>query len=287
MFVQSNRLIELKAYFEVKLAQLYDKREADNLFYWSCEHFFQLDRVTVNNGDKRCSESELLKMRQVVKRLLTHEPIQYILGETEFFGCRIKVNPSVLIPRPETEELVAWVTENLSGEAQVLDIGTGSGCIPIALKKKFPFIKATGLDIDQNAIDLAKESALLNEVSVDFLQANILLNNLDEFNDLDVIISNPPYVLESDKTMMHANVLEFEPHIALFVPNDDPLLFYKRIAVLGMQKLKYNGQLFFEMHESFATETRDMLDDLGYENIEIVKDLQGKDRMMRGVRPSL
>ncbi len=284
MFTSTNKLIDLIPYFKKKLGVLYSDREVDNLFYWVCEDQFELQKFQVKMGDKRLTESELLTVRTIVKRLEQKEPIQYILGTTEFYNCKIKVDENTLIPRPETEELVDWVLDNVSKEQAVLDIGTGSGCIPIALKKAIDSLTVSGLDISAKAIAMAKESAELNDVKVDFIQMDILNPDLEGLKMYDVIISNPPYVLESDKSQMNENVLSYEPHLALFVADHEPLLFYIAIAKIGLTQLNPGGLLFFEIHENFGKETIEMLEKLGYQNIELREDMQGKDRMIRCCR---
>lgn len=283
MFVQSNQLIDLLPYFKKKLTAIYTTREIENIFYWICEHRYQLNKIEIKQAAIRLTETELLEFRAIVKRLEKEEPIQYILGETEFWGLPILVNEHTLIPRPETEELVHLMQQDLSGNLVVLDIGTGSGCIPIALKKEIPSLTVYALDISAQAIDLAKKSAQLNHVAINFVQKDILTQGLDELVMFDVICSNPPYVLQSDQAEMNANVLNYEPHLALFVADEEPLLFYKRIAELAQVKLKPNGKLFFEIHENYGQETKKMLEALNFSDIQIFKDLQGKDRMIRAV----
>lgn len=281
MFTSTNKLSDLLPYFKRKLTELYSEREVENIFYWIVEVRFGLYKFQVKQEDKRLTESELLAMRNVVKRLEKSEPLQYILGETEFYGFPIKVNTNVLIPRPETEELVEWVLDNSSGKSTVLDIGTGSGCIPIALKKKNNLWDVYAVDISEKALELAQESAKLNEASVKFIQKDILTESLEDLPKMDVIVSNPPYVLNSDKEKMNANVLAFEPHLALFVEDDTPLIFYKRIAHLALSQLNTGGMLFFEIHEAFGQETKSMLENMGYSNVIIREDMQGKHRMIR------
>lgn len=285
MFVQSNRLVDLLPYFQEKLVELYEAREIENIFAWLCYDRFKLNRNEIKSEGVRLSESELLDFRSVVKRLQTNEPLQYVLGKTEFYHCEILVNQHVLIPRPETEELVDAILKSSDQPKRILDIGTGSGCIPIALKKARPNCDLYGLDISHHALELAQKSALLNQVEVFFSQADILVNDLKDLPLFDLIISNPPYVLESDKADMSKNVLNFEPHLALFVPNNDPLRFYKRIAELALTKLTAGGKLYFEIHERFGQETCAMLSAFGYQNCEILKDMQGKDRMVRAIKP--
>ncbi len=233
----------------------------------------------MRQSDKRLNESELLAFRQIVKRLQAHEPVQYILGKTEFYSCPILVNKHTLIPRPETEELVELVLKNTSGQDRVLDIGTGSGCIPIALKKQQPDLTVVALDVSAAALQLARQSAELNGVTIQFIEHNILTHDLTDLPKFQHIISNPPYVLNADKAEMSNNVLDYEPHLALFVADDDPLLFYKRIATLAQQSLVNNGKLYFEIHEKYATELKNTLAHLNFSDIEILNDLQGKSRM--------
>jgi len=219
---------------------------------------------------------------QIVSRLKTYEPIQYILGETEFFDLKIKVNPNVLIPRPETEELVNWILETeIPKHPTLLDIGTGTGCIALALKANLPESTVLGLDISAGALDTARENAKLNQLEVEFEQVDILNPAENEWNGLDVIVSNPPYVRESEKQLMQKNVLDFEPVGALFVPDDDPLLFYRAIATFSMKALRKDGFLFLEINEYLGAETKDLLEDTGFQQVEIKMDLFGKNRMVR------
>ncbi len=284
MFTPTNKLIDLLPYFKNKLGALYPESELENLFYWVCDVKFGLQKFQVKQGDSRLTESELLAVRNIVNRLKKYEPIQYILGETEFYNCKIKVDANTLIPRPETEELVEWVLDHTFNDARILDIGTGSGCIPIALKKSFASLEVSAIDISTTAIATAKESAELNEVNIEFIEMDILDPNVEALKEYDIIVSNPPYVLESDKMNMHHNVLVFEPHLALFVADQNPLLFYKAIAKIGLDILSKSGLLFFEIHENYGTETIEMLRQLGYQNIELRQDMQGKDRMIRCTR---
>lgn len=281
MFTPTNKLVDLLPYFKRKLGGLYSDREIENIFAWVCHHRFNLNRNEIRSESIRLSESELLDFRSVVKRLEKHEPIQYILGEVEFYNCKIKVNQNTLIPRPETEELVDLILKENRGEGILLDIGTGSGCIPIALKKANPSYTVYGLDISHEALETARKSAEINEVAVQFLEKDILEDDLVDLPPFDLIVSNPPYVLESDKADMSPNVLAFEPHLALFVSDNDPLLFYRRIAHLAASKLKTGGKLYLEIHENFGLPTVDLLNEFGYQNILIIKDMQGKDRMIR------
>jgi release factor glutamine methyltransferase len=225
-------------------------------------------------------------LQNILTRLQTGEPIQYILGHTEFHGLPFNVNPSVLIPRPETEELVEWILDTEDNLPfiidNILDIGTGSGCIAISLKKELPGVAVTAIDISPTALQTAQENAALNHVQVNFIQADIL-NPTTEIENLqfDIIVSNPPYVTLQDKTQMHRNVTDFEPHSALFVPENDPLVFYKAIADFALKTLRSEGVLFFEINENLGNETMEMLKSKGFKNIEMRKDMSGRDRIIR------
>ncbi|WDF53502.1 peptide chain release factor N(5)-glutamine methyltransferase [Mucilaginibacter sp. KACC 22063] len=231
-------------------------------------------------------ENEIEKLQVVLERLATGEPVQYILGHTNFYGLDFKVNASVLIPRPETEELVQWIIETTGDKrANIIDIGTGSGCIPVTLKHNLPQSKLCAIDISEAALATARDNALLNDTEVEFLLADILKHNELHFAEkFDVVVSNPPYVTETDKLQMHNNVTGFEPHTALFVPEQDPLIFYNVIADFALQHIKPNGQLFFEINESYGKEMIDLLTNKGFTDIELRKDMSGRDRMIRGTR---
>jgi release factor glutamine methyltransferase len=230
---------------------------------------------------KAFSEYELLaahqeKIKTVLQELSTGKPLQYVQGHTEFYGLPFKVNPSVLIPRPETEELVEWVLNGAFPQSaiNILDIGTGSGCIAISLKKNLPQANVWAIDISAAALETAKQNAELN---------NLTHNSQLTTHNYNIIVSNPPYVTPTDKDLMHTNVTDFEPHTALFVPQDDPLLFYKAIADLAADKLATGGLLFFEINESYGDETVEMLKSKLFQNIELRKDMSGRDRMIKAV----
>ena len=223
---------------------------------------------------------------QYLERLKNHEPIQYILGETEFYGLKFKVNPSVLIPRPETEELVEWVKPPhppkggfLSGTPTLLDVGTGSGCIAVALKKKFPSANVSAMDISPEALALAKENAALNEVNIEFIQDDILHPAATD-RKWDVIVSNPPYIPASEQRYLHKNVTDFEPHLALFVQDNDPLIFYRKIAEFALSHLTAGGRLYVEIHQSLGQQCCQLLESMGFQSVELRKDLSGNDRMI-------
>lgn len=276
----------LKTYFSKTLLDDYPDTEIDSFFSMLSLHILKMKRIDISQSlFSVVSGKKYDKFQAAIDRLKAHEPIQYIIGDTEFHGLTFKVSPSVLIPRPETEELVAWIIDEHKTKQQIsiLDIGTGSGCIAITLAKHLPNTKVYALDVSLNALSLAKENALINDVRVEFIEADIL----DwDFGDLkfDVIVSNPPYVRELEKEDMSVNVLDHEPHLALFVKDDDALLFYRTITEVANKILKPNGQLYFEINESLGKDTNDLLSDSGFSNVELKKDIFEKDRMIKAVK---
>ena len=231
----------------------------------------------------------LEKLAGLAAQLKTSKPIQYILGKTEFYGLPFHVNPSVLIPRPETEELVEWLLHTIRNNqikaGRILDVGTGSGCIAISLKKNLPNFTVTAIDISAAALKTAEKNAKLNNVDIQLVEADILKLNAEMINQkFEIIISNPPYVTLHDKIQMHANVTDFEPHTALFVPEYNPLLFYNAIADYAIENLSENGLLFFEINESYGKETMALLSDKGFKYIELRQDMSGRDRMIKADR---
>jgi release factor glutamine methyltransferase len=269
-------------YIKKELARLYPESEVQGftrlLFEWVCSWSFTEQILNKNRTIKKTSFTEI---EQIVARLKQFEPIQYIFGETEFMGLKLHVNPSVLIPRPETEELVTQVTETGLGElANVLDIGTGSGCIPLALKKHWPNSNISAIDISEKAIETAKSNAVLNNLDVHFFIADILNWEKISWPEFDIIVSNPPYVRELEKQAMQPNVLKFEPTLALFVSNTDPLIFYRKIAAFAKKQLAENGKLYFEINEYLGVEMSELLNGLGFRGIELKKDINGKERII-------
>lgn len=222
-----------------------------------------------------------IALADIVERLKKNEPIQYIIGEEEFFGLKFRVTADTLIPRPETEELVELIlNENKDNpSASILDIGTGSGCIAISLAKYMPHATLSAWDISVGALSAAKQNAEANRVAVRFSEVDVL-GSYPEVEQFDVIVSNPPYVMECEKLDMERNVLDFEPHTALFVPDEKPLLFYERIADIGLTLLKSKGELYFEINRAKAVETKEMLERKGYTDVRVVKDISGNDRMV-------
>jgi release factor glutamine methyltransferase len=232
--------------------------------------------------------SEETALIRILDELRFGKPIQQVLGEADFFGLRFKVNSRVLVPRPETEELVHWVLESIKLDnilsSNILDIGTGSGCIPIAIKKNLPLSSVTAIDISKDALEIARQNCELNDVEVNLLEADILNADYSMSNSgFDIIISNPPYITYSEKGAMHPNVLTHEPHEALFVPDENPLLFYKAIADFSVSHLNKPGYLFFEINEHYGDEIIAMLIEKGFK-AELKRDLQGKNRMIRAFK---
>jgi release factor glutamine methyltransferase len=258
--------------------ELYDVKEAENLVNWLLEHHLGMRRIDMM---RFLEEKDLpLKLWGDFDRLKAGEPIQYILGKAPFYGREFLVNSATLIPRNETEELVHLILkENKSEGLKVLDIGTGTGCIPISLALEMNRPEMYGLDVSKDALTIAAKNAKMLHASVTFLACNILEEN-PEVNDLDILVSNPPYIPEKGKSEMHQNVLDFEPGLALFVPDNDPLLFYRVIAEKGQKLLKPDGKLYFEIHEDFGTEVEELIQSLGYSGIRVLKDLNDKDRMI-------
>ena len=278
------KLSQLKINFTTALQGVYDKEEVNCFFYILCDFFLQYSRFEVSMAlDTIVSAKNITVFEKALLRLKKQEPIQYILGTTEFYGLTFKVNEHTLIPRPETEELVDWVLSNLHDQDRVLDIldiGTGSGCIAISLAKNIPTAKVSVLDISEKALEVAQENAVKNQVLVSFCKKDILRTTSLE-NKYDVMVSNPPYVRQLEKKAMNANVLDYEPGIALFVPNEDPLLFYRKIAQLAMVSLQTRGWLYFEINEYLSKEMDVLLKEIGFANIEIKKDFREVPRMIK------
>lgn len=283
MKVPDNSLKAVQVFFNSALSDYYPERAIQQFFYFLCDAWLGFDKLSVMmNIDFRLSESDLLLFFYGVKDLQKNRPVQYVAGKTWFYGLEIGVAEGVLIPRPETEELVDWVVKMESDAAVFLDIGTGSGCIPLSIKKSIPNARVFGADISEVALNIARENAMKLNLAVDFIELDILTVTAPfEDKSLEVIVSNPPYIPVDDKKQMAANVLDYEPDLALFVPNESPLVFYEAIADYGVKNLVKDGRLYFEIHESFGVETVAMLKQKGYQNIELQKDLQGKDRMIR------
>ncbi len=279
-------LKQYKTHFFDSLKNIQDEQEIESFFFILTEYLHNLKRVDVAlNPNFELSDAEVEKWNTILADLQQEKPIQYITGEAWFYGLQFEVNENTLIPRPETEELVEWIIESQKSKFQsqkleILDIGTGTGCIPISLKLNLPQANVSAIDVSEQALDVAKRNAASNKVEINFILANIL-----EVKDLnqhfDIIVSNPPYVRNLEKEEIKKNVLEYEPHLALFVEDTDALLFYRKIAQLALKNLTPNGLLFFEINQYLGKETVELLQNLGFKNIELKKDMYGNDRMIK------
>jgi release factor glutamine methyltransferase len=291
-------MITIKDVFEdyKQLNNVYDSTETEALTLLVISEISKLSKASIKAFPEReLSTEQSEQLKAILTRLQTGEPVQYILGETEFYGLPFKVNPSVLIPRPETEELVEWILEVCGGpfaesseqfNGSILDIGTGSGCIAISLKKNLPGAQVSAVDISETALQTANVNAALNKVEVHFVHNDILdwRAQTVKFDVYNIIVSNPPYVTPHDKQQMHTNVTDHEPHSALFVPEDDPLLFYNSIADFALLKLAPNGLLFFEINENYGKQTVNMLGKKGFTDIILRQDMSGRDRMIKAAK---
>lgn len=283
-----NRFITTRKRFHEVLDEEYGPDEVNAFLAVLCHAYLQWNRADmVLHANRPLSESELLKFHFALKELRSGKPLQYILGESPFLGLSFLVNEHVLIPRPETEELVMHIHQALKARdnARILDIGTGSGCIPIALKHLNPMFEIEALDVSEKALAVARENAGRNSAAVVFHQSDILKDEHPAWtNTWTCIVSNPPYILEKEKEQMKRNVLNFEPHLALFVHDDDPILFYRVIARKAMKWLTADGSLWFEINPVYANEIEAMLRDNGFTHVEHLTDLQGKSRMVKALR---
>lgn len=285
-------LKELQNIFHKELDAIYGRDEVDSFFYLLIEDYLDLKRLTlVLQPEYSITKEEEQPLFEALSKLKLEQPIQYILGKTEFFGLSLKVNEHTLIPRPETEELVAWILKAVSIKSQplkILDIGTGSGCIAIALAKNLPNARVFAWDVSEGALKVAEENSRSNDVEITFIHADILNKPswklILKDQKFDIIVSNPPYVRELEKTEIKNNVLKHEPELALFVSNHNPLIFYKSIADFAMQKLQNGGHLYFEINQYLGKDTVVMLQDFPLKSIELKKDFSGNDRMVKAIK---
>ena len=297
-------LKNFRTYFTDTLKEIYPKTEIDTFFFLLIEEKLNLRRVdSVMQPDFLIADAILSELKIIIRRLQEEEPIQYILGNTDFYGLPFKVNKNTLIPRPETEELVEWITKevtklqsdkvakldievistiNKEKTLSILDIGTGTGCIPISLAKNLSDVEISAIDVSSKALEVARQNATLNKVDVSFLEMDIL-ETRELPQQYNLIVSNPPYVRELEKVEISNNVLENEPHLALFVKDDNPLIFYSKIADLAKSNLKKDGLLFFEINQYLGKETVEMLKQKGFNMVELKKDLFGNDRMVKAI----
>lgn len=291
----STKIKDYRTQFIQELSSIYDAGEAESFFYLILEEKKQLKRIDLAlNPDLTFSNEEIQLWNSILMQLKQEIPIQYLLGKTSFYGLEFEVNENVLIPRPETEELVEWIIQSQklevrrgklgvgSRKIKILDIGTGSGCIAISLAKNILNAQVFAIDVSEKALATAQKNANINEVNVTFLEKNIL-ETADLEQQFDIIVSNPPYVRELEKQEIKKNVLDNEPHLALFVDDNDALIFYKKIAELAQKHLYPNGQLFFEINQYLGKEMMELLEKMNFKNIELQKDIYGNDRMMKGM----
>ncbi|MFV5688403.1 peptide chain release factor N(5)-glutamine methyltransferase [Flavobacterium sp. ZT3R25] len=286
------KIKEYRTQFINELTPIYDAGEAESFFYLILEEKKQLKRIDLAlHPDLVFSEEEIAVWNSILEPLKKEIPIQYLLGKTSFYGLEFEVNENVLIPRPETEELVDWISKSNSKierlkNLKILDIGTGSGCIAISLAKNIPNAQVFAIDVSEKALATAKKNANINTVNITFINQNILevasLSAVEGLNQqFDIIVSNPPYVRNLEKEEIKKNVLENEPHLALFVEDNDALIFYRKIAELAQKNLSPNGQLYFEINQYLGKEMIGLLEKMNFKNIELRKDIYGNDRMIR------
>jgi release factor glutamine methyltransferase len=274
-----------KELFNSELSHLLNDRELKTQFQMLCEQFCGLSpAMQVLEKNSLLSRPQVEQFSNAISLLKEQQPIQYILGEADFYGMKLKVNPAVLIPRPETEELVALIVANNKVQnPRILDIGTGSGCIPIALKKEMTSAEVWAVDVSESALTIAKDNALQLQTEIKFVQDDIL-NPQADYPKFDIIVSNPPYVPEKDKLEMEAHVLEHEPHLALFVEDSDPLLFYREIGLFAQKHLNAGGQLYFEIHRDYFEENKALAISQGFENVALIKDINENYRILSTVK---
>ncbi|MDO6801865.1 peptide chain release factor N(5)-glutamine methyltransferase [Wenyingzhuangia sp. 1_MG-2023] len=276
-------LLSFKQHLYVTLKDHYPTTELDSFFRILLEDVLKLSKIDVAlNPQQEISKIEQLQLQNIIDGLMTQQPIQHLIGFTEFMDLKFIVNPNVLIPRPETEELIQWiVADSISkNNIDILDIGTGTGCIPILLKHQLKQATVQTIDVSKKAIETAKENANINKVAIEFIHQDILkTEKLSKY--YDVIVSNPPYVRNLEKKEMQQNVLAHEPHLALFIADEDPLIFYRKIAQLAKQALKPNGALYYEINQYLGKETVVLLKDIGFKHVTLQKDIFGNDRMIK------
>lgn len=283
------KIKDYRTQFIQELSPIYDAGEAESFFYLILEDKKKLKRIDLAlHPDLVFSAEEIAIWNTILEQLKQEIPVQYLLGRTSFYGLEFEVNENVLIPRPETEELVEWIIESQMSKAEghnvkILDIGTGSGCIAVSLAKNIQNAQVFAIDVSEKALATAQKNAKNNDVNVTFIQKNILQTQ-DLEQQFDIIVSNPPYVRELEKVEIKKNVLDNEPHLALFVDDNDALIFYRKIAELAQKNLSPSGQLFFEINQYLGKEMIDLLEKMNFRTIELRKDIYGNDRMIRSTR---
>ncbi|OMQ08062.1 peptide chain release factor N(5)-glutamine methyltransferase [[Flexibacter] sp. ATCC 35103] len=279
------KIKQYRTHFIKELSPFYDAYEAESFFYLILEDKHKLRQIDLAlNHELTFSESDFVVWDSFLNQLKKEVPIQYLLGKTNFYGLDFEVNENVLIPRLETEELVEWIIKenskiDTSKKIKILDIGTGSGCIAISLAKNIQNAEVYAIDVSKKALETAKKNAINNNVDVTFMFKNILELDVLKY-DFDIIVSNPPYVRNLEKQEIKKNVLDYEPHLALFVEDNDALVFYRKIAELAQNNLLKNGQLYFEINQYLGDEMRELLENMNFTNIELRKDIYDNDRMI-------
>lgn len=284
MKIKTNKTKTVFDHYKNELVNFYDEKESHSILKILFEEVCKVSRTDMLvNPELRISESDILKIHFAVKDIKKHKPIQYITGKSNFYGLEFYVNENVLIPRPETEELIELIiNENKNRKnIKILDIGTGSGCIAVSLKKEFCFSEVYALDKYADALKVAEENAINHDLKINFLEIDILeKNKIENLPRFDIIVSNPPYIRELEKKLMQKNVLDYEPETALFVDDNNPLIFYKAISKFAKSHLKTNGKLYFEINEALGDEVKKMLEDFGFNKVVLKSDLNGKNRMV-------
>lgn len=273
--------------FKTELKNIYPKEEINSFIDILLLHYAGINKTKAFlYPDKKLPDDAMKNLEYALKKLKQEYPVQYITGQTEFYGLQFKVSPDVLIPRPETEELVDLIIKNHQNhqKIKILDIGTGSGCIPVSLKKHLPENEIFAMDISEKALQTAQQNAKINQVQIHFFKDDILNPQKSKYIDFDIIVSNPPYVREKEKHLMKKNVLENEPHIALFVKDNDALIFYRAIINFAKNRLKPKGFIYFEINEALGNQIENLLSLNNFTAIKIIKDLQGKDRIIKATK---
>lgn len=279
MKVPKHTVKSAKDYFKDELKAKYDASELNQMMEIVFAYLFNLSKVDLIVNESKVIATE--KLMEIIEQLKKDKPLAQIIGEWEFYGLKFKVNQNTLIPRQETEELVDLILKENKQAKRILDIGTGSGCIPITLKVNNSLFDVSACDISKDALEVAKKNAGLNKVKVTFFECDILKESKTQLEDkYDIIVSNPPYITEKEKSLMDANVLDYEPHLALFVDDESPLLFYNAISCFAKHNLKEGGKLYFEINEHYGPQTVELIKNKGYKNVNIVKDINSKDRII-------
>ena len=287
IFSSLTNIGELSSGFKKELKEQYTLPELQNFLYLIFQNLMGLSKTDIHiNHGKEVPDYIIIKINEIISELKEYKPIQYILCVTEFYGCNIKINQNTLIPRPETEEIVRWILDETDGSScRIFDIGTGSGCIAVALAKNNISAKVFASDYSEEALKVARRNAGINNTDITFFNFNINSPGTSGILDIyDIIVSNPPYVTESEKRQMKENVLKYEPHDALFVPDSDPLIFFRAILEFAQLKLQPGGDIFFEINERFGEQMVQLLEEFNYHHIVLRKDINNKDRMIKGTK---